>query len=88
MNKKVQNGMIDPLELIVVVFLAVMIVATSLTNSALRVGENERKSQLDPLVKKEIREAVKDGIQADRDEKLQQLRNLPDESVKARFVHF
>jgi hypothetical protein len=88
MDKKLQKGMIDLAELLLVGFMAVLIVACITTLETIRQDQAESNPHLDPLVKQEIREAVKDGIQADRDEKLQQLRNLPDESVKARFVHF
>lgn len=88
MDKKLQKGIIDPVEVFVGLFLVSVFAASISTALVLLQGEDEKKTHLDPLVKQEIREAVKDGIQAHRDEKLQQLRNLPDESVKARFVHF
>ena len=43
---------------------------------------------LSPLVKQEIREAVKDGIQASRAEELQQLREVQNPPASPRNIHF
>lgn len=43
---------------------------------------------LSPLVKQEIREAVKDGIQASRAEELQQMRNVQNPPASPRNIHF
>jgi|GEM_PF-5425527 len=43
---------------------------------------------LSPLIKQEIREAVKDGIQASRTEELQQMRNVQNPPASPRNIHF
>jgi len=43
---------------------------------------------LSPEVKQEIREAVKDGIQASRDQELQQLREVQNPPASPRNIHF
>lgn len=43
---------------------------------------------LSPEVKQEIREAVKDGIQASRAEELQQLREVQNPPASPRNIHF
>lgn len=83
-KERKNKGFVDDVTLVVWFALAVLVALLW----SVPLDLEEKPNHLDPLVKQEIREAVKDGIQADRDEKLQQLRNLPDESVKARFVHF
>jgi len=45
-------------------------------------------TELSPEVKKEIREAVKDGIQASRAEELQQLREVQNPPASPRNIHF
>lgn len=43
---------------------------------------------LSPLIKQEIREAVKDGIQASRNEELQQMREVQNPPASPRNIHF
>ncbi|MEP5229865.1 MAG: hypothetical protein ABJQ78_00410 [Alloalcanivorax sp.] len=45
-------------------------------------------TELSPEVKQEIREAVKDGIQASRAEELQQLREVQNPPASPRNIHF
>lgn len=45
-------------------------------------------TELSPEVKQEIREAVKDGIQASRAEELQQMRNVQNPPASPRNIHF
>jgi len=69
---------------LVFIFLCSGLVAVSLYDDI----EVNVITELSPEVKQEIREAVKDGIQATRTEELQQMRNVQNPPASPRNIHF
>ncbi|PHR67264.1 hypothetical protein [Alcanivorax sp.] len=74
----------DPFLILVFAFLILAVVASYFFQDL----EIVSPEPLSPLVKQEIREAVKDGIQASRAEELQQLRQVQNPPASPRNIHF
>ncbi len=83
---KEQLGFYEEIPLLIVAFASLILaVVASYFFQDLEIVSPE---PLSPLVKQEIREAVKDGIQESRAEELQQLREVQNPPASPRNIHF